>query len=142
MRTPFAVIAVLLVALLGISWATGGEDNAPAQPDAVTAAVPVIAHRVELLRDLPFKQVPSPVPVTAAQARQEGLHDFDKQYPAARRRADETVYKLLGLIPPRDDLRALTGSLFEQGVLGYYDPRTAPAGRRRAPGRARACCGR
>jgi hypothetical protein len=123
MRTPLAVIAVLLVVLLGIAWATGGEDKAPARPAQPAAAVvPVIAHRVELLRDLPFKRLPTPVPVTAAQARQEGLHDFDKQYPAARRHADETVYKLLGVIPPGDDLRTLTGSLFEQGVLGYYDP--------------------
>ena len=121
MRTPFAVIAVLLVVLLGVDWATsGGEDKAPAQPAA--APVSVIAHRVELLRDLPFRQLPTPVPVTAARARQEGLHDFDKQYPAARRHADETVYRLLGLIPAGDDLRTLTGSLFEQGVLGYYDP--------------------
>jgi hypothetical protein len=120
MRTPLVVIAVLLVVLLGIGFATEGEEKAPAEP--APAPVPVIAHRVELLRDLPFKRVPAPVPVTAAQARQEGLRDFDKQYPVARRRADETIYKLLGLIPAGDDLRTLTGSLFEQGVLGYYDP--------------------
>jgi len=121
MRTPLIVIAVLLVVLLGIGFATtGGEEKAPAQP--APAPVPVIAHRVELLRDLPFKRVPVPVPVTAAQARQEGLRDFDKQYPEARRRADETIYRLLGLIPAGEDLRTLTGSLFEQGVLGYYDP--------------------
>jgi hypothetical protein len=120
MRTPLAVIAVLLVVLLGIGFATDREEKAPARPAA--APVSVIAHRVELLRDLPFKRLPTPVPVTAAQARQEGLHDFDKQYPVARRHADETVYKLLGLIPAGADLRTLTGSLFEQGVLGYYDP--------------------
>jgi hypothetical protein len=78
---------------------------------------------VEALRGLRFKQLPKPVPVSAAIARREGLADFDKQYPLARRHADETVYKLLGLIAPADDLRTLTGSLFEQGVLGYYDPR-------------------
>src|SRR4051794_4007166 len=33
------------------------------------------------------------------------------------------MYRLLGLIGPDDTLRKLTGSLFEQGVLGYYDPR-------------------
>jgi hypothetical protein len=121
MRTPFAVIAVLLVALLGIVAATGGDDEAPAQP--ARAPVAVIAHRVEALRGLRFTTLPKPVPVTAATARREGLEDFDKQYPLAQRRADETIYKLLGLIAPDDDLRTLTGSLFEQGVLGYYDPR-------------------
>ena len=120
MRTPFVVIAVLFVLLLGVSLLTSGEDEAPAQQPA--APVSVIAHRVEALRDLRFKEVPKPVPVSAATARKEGLADFDKQYPLAQRQADETVYKLLGLIAPGQDLRTLTGSLFEQGVLGYYDP--------------------
>jgi hypothetical protein len=121
MRTPFAVIAVLLVVLLGISLVTGSEEEAPAQP--AHASVAVVAHRVEALRELRFTALPKPVPVSAATARREGLEDFDKQYPVAQRRADETIYKLLGLIAPSDDLRTLTGSLFEQGVLGYYDPR-------------------
>jgi hypothetical protein len=120
MRTPFAVMAVLFVALLGVALLTGSEDEAPARP--APAPVSVIARRVEALRELRFKAIPKPVPVSAATARREGLADFDKQYPAARRRADETVYKLLGLIAPDQDLRTLTGSLFEQGVLGYYDP--------------------
>jgi hypothetical protein len=120
MRTPFVVIAVLFVVLLGVSLLTSGEDEAPAQQPA--APVSVIAHRVEALRHLRFKELPKPVPVSAATARKEGLADFDKQYPVAQRRADETVYKLLGLIASDQDLRTLTGSLFEQGVLGYYDP--------------------
>jgi hypothetical protein len=121
MRTPLAVMAVLLVALLGIAAITGGDDEAPAQP--AHASVPVIAHRVEALRGLRFTALPKPVPVSAATARREGLAGFDKDYPVAQQRADETIYRLLGLIPPSDDLRTLTGSLFEQGVLGYYDPR-------------------
>jgi hypothetical protein len=120
MRTPLAVIVVLIVLLLGVSVLTSSDDEAPAQPQA--ASVSVIAHRVEALRDLRFKELPKPVPVTAATARREGLAELDEQYPVARRRADETVYKLLGLIAPDQDLRTLTGSLFEQGVLGYYDP--------------------
>ena len=121
MDTPLAVIAVLLVLLIGIAFATEDEDRAPSPP--APAPVAVIAHRVEALRDLRFEQVPKPVEVTGAQARREGLADLDRQYPPARRHADETVYKLLGLIDPDADLRDLTGSLFEQGVAGYYDPR-------------------
>jgi hypothetical protein len=121
MGTPFAVMAVLLVVLLGISALTGGEDKAPAQP--ARAPVAVIAHRVEALRDLRFTALPKPVPVSAATARRDGLADFDEQYPPAQQRADEAIYRLLGLIAPADTLRKLTGSLFEQGVLGYYDPR-------------------
>jgi hypothetical protein len=124
MRTPLAVMAVLFVALLGIAAATGGDNEAPAKPSPpARASVAVIARRVEALRGLRFTALPRPVPVSAATARREGLADFDKSYPVAQQRADETIYKLLGLLPRRDDLRALTGSLFEQGVLGYYDPR-------------------
>jgi hypothetical protein len=121
MRTPLAVIAVLLVVLLAIAAVTGGDDEAPAQP--AHASVAVVARRVEALRDLRFTALPKPVPVSAATARREGLADLDRDYPVAQRHADETMYKLLGLIAPSDDLRTLTGSLFEQGVLGYYDPR-------------------
>jgi hypothetical protein len=121
MGTPLAVIAVLLVLLLGLSALTGGEDEAPAQP--ARAPVAVIAQRVEALRGLRYTSLPKPVPVSAQTARRDGLADFDAEYPAARQRADETIYRLLGLIGPQDTLRKLTGSLFEQGVLGYYDPR-------------------
>jgi hypothetical protein len=121
MRTPFAVIAVLLVVLVGIGFATEGEDEPAA--GLGTAPVSVIAHRVEALRQLRYEKVPVPVEVTAATARREGLADLDRQYPAKRRRADEQVLKMLGLIEPDADLRELSGALFEQGVAGYYDPR-------------------
>jgi hypothetical protein len=120
MRTPLAIIAVLFVALLTIALATEGEQE-PAQRPA--APVDVIARRVEALRELRFKALPKPLEVTGAQARREALEDLDRQYPPEQRHADEAIYKLLGLIDPDTDLRALTGSLFEQGVAGYYDPR-------------------
>jgi hypothetical protein len=121
MRTPFAVMAVLLVILVAIGFATDGGDEPAAAPRA--APVPVIAHRVEALRDLRYDTVPKPVEVSAATARCEGLEDLDRSYPPMQRHADEQVLKLLGLIEPDADLRDLTGSLFEQGVAGYYDPR-------------------
>ena len=119
MRTPFAVMAVLFVVLVGIGFAFEDED-AP-EPSPAAAPVDVIARRVETLRHLRFKELPKPVEVTPAQAKREGLEDLDRTYPEQRRRADEAVYKTLGLIGPDADLRDLTGSLFEQGVAGYYD---------------------
>jgi hypothetical protein len=119
MRTPLTVIGVLLVALLGLWYLTEGEE--PAAPAA--APVDVIATRVEALRHLRFDELPEPVQVTSEQARQEGLESIDRDHPADRRRADETVYKLLGLIDPEADLRELSGNLFGEGVAGYYDPR-------------------
>ena len=124
MRTPFAVIAVLLVALLALAALTegGGEQEEAAAPG--TAPVRVIAGRVEALRDLRFERMPRPVRVDAAQARREGLAELDRTYPEERRRADEEVLKLLGLIEPDADLRELAATLYGEGVAGYYDPRT------------------
>ena len=95
-----------------------GTEAAPA-----AAPVDVIAERVEALRGLRFEQVPRPLAVTGEQARREGLEDLDRDYPPERRRADEAIYKLLGLIDDDADLRELSGSLFGEGVAGYYDPR-------------------
>jgi hypothetical protein len=121
MRTPFAVMAVLFVVLVAAGFATEGGDEPAAEPAA--APVSVIARRVEALRDLRYTSIPKPVAVSAETARREGLADLDRQYPAKRRHADEQVLKMLGLIAPDADLRELSGSLFEQGVAGYYDPR-------------------
>jgi hypothetical protein len=121
MRTPLTVMAVLGVALLGLWFAT--EDEGGGEPAPAAAPVPAIAERVERLRDLRFDEIPRPVTVTAEQARREGLEDLDRNYPADRLRADETVLKLLGLIGEDASLRDLAGSLFGEGVAGYYDPR-------------------
>ncbi len=121
MRIPLTVIAVLLVALLGLWYVTAGEVEESAAPAA--APVDIIAKRVEALRRLRFDELPEPLTVTSDQARTEGLESLDREYPAERRRDDETVYKLLGLIEPAADLRELSGNLFGEGVAGYYDPR-------------------
>src|SRR5215213_9633109 len=124
MRTPLTIIAVLAVLLLGLSALTEGDGEPPAPVPPAAAPVSEIARRVEALRDLRFRSIPRPVEVTAAQARREGLEDLDRSYPEARRRADEQVLKLLGLIDPSVDLRAVSASVFSEGVAGYYDPRT------------------
>ena len=67
---------------------------------------------------------PVPQTVSPAQARREGLEDLDRSYPEARRKADEEVLKLLGLIEPGVDLRSISASVFGEGVAGYYDPRS------------------
>jgi hypothetical protein len=119
MRMPLTVMAVLGAALLGLWFATEGEDG---EPPPQAAPVRVIATRVEALRDLRFDRLPRAVTVTSDEARREGLEDLDRQYPPERLLADETVYKLLGLIGRNDDLRELSGSLFGEGIAGYYVP--------------------
>ena len=124
MRTPLTIMAVLLVLLTGLAIVTAdGEEPETASARRV-APFDVIVRRVEALRELRFDRLPKPVRVSPEQAREEGLADFDRSYPPARRRADETILKRLGLIEPDDDLRELAGSLFGEGVAGYYDPRS------------------
>jgi hypothetical protein len=131
MNTPYAVALVLLVLLLGAGFAfDGGEEESggkPRQPAAAAgpaAPVATIAERVERIRGLRFKQRPRAAEVSPAQARREGLEDLDRSYPAAERRADEEVLKLLGLLQPKIDLRTVSASVFGEAVAGYYDPRT------------------
>ena len=135
MRTPLTVIAVLIVVLLGMAFVA--DDEQPAAPPA--APVDVIARRVEALRHLRFEQLPKPLEVDPAQARREGLEDLDRGYPAKRRRRTRSIYKLLGLIEADADLRELSGSLFGEGVAGYYDPRDGRLRVVTAPARGSAC---
>jgi hypothetical protein len=119
-RAPLTIMAVLAGMLLGLWYLTEGSAE---EPEPVTP-VAEIARRVEALRGLRFESLPRPVSVTPAQARREGLEDLDRSYPEERRRADEQVLKLLGLIDPSVDLREISASVFSEGVAGYYDPRT------------------
>lgn len=124
MGTPLAVALVVLAILLGAGFAFDGGGEARETVRAPAPDVPAIAHRVEQLRGLRFKQLPAPQQVTPVQASREGLEDLDRSYPPARRHADEEVLKLLGLLEPGVDLRRVTASVFGQGVAGYYDPRS------------------
>src|SRR3954447_12100974 len=133
MATPFAVALAILALLIGAAFAFPGGDEGsvarrpprraapPAQP---AASVATIARRVERIRGLRFRRLPRAVEVSSAQARREGLEDLDRSYPAARRRADEEVLKLLGLLAPSVDLRRVSASVFGDAVAGYYDPRS------------------
>jgi hypothetical protein len=125
MRTPLVVMAVLGVLLLGIDLAFGeGGGGSSATREPATAPVATIAHRVEGLRDLRYRRVPVPQRVTGAQARRDGLRDYDASEPPRIRSAAEEVLELLGLIPDGTSLRSVAASLYGQGVAGYYDPRT------------------
>jgi hypothetical protein len=126
MGTPMAVILAVLVLLIGVSVATGWDEDAGGSKSASARIAPIgtIEARVERLRGVDFTTRPVPQTVTPAQARREGLADLDRSYPRSRRLADEEVLKLLGLIDPKVDLRAASSSVFGEQVAGYYDPRT------------------
>ncbi len=122
MRSAWLSMALVLAGLGGLLALESRSEPPPRRPDAPVA---LIAQRVERLRGLRFRAVPVPQRVSGATARREGLADYDQTYPAARRQADETVLRMLGLIEPGTDLRKLSASLYgEGGVAGYYDPRS------------------
>src|SRR4051794_4557717 len=122
-RLPLLVVAVLLAILVPVGFLT---DEGPAGTGTSEPMTPVrtIERRVEALRGLDFKRPPAVVGISAAGARRAGLEDLDTSYPPARRRADEAMLTLLGLLPPGTDLREVTGSIFGEQVAGYYDPRS------------------
>jgi hypothetical protein len=124
MRTPLVIMAVLGVLLLGIDLAFGEGGGAPAQRGPAVAPVATIARRVEGLRDLRYRRIPVPKRVTGAQARRDGLADYDASEPPRLRAAEEEVLELLGLVPAGTSLREVASSLYGEGVAGYYDPRT------------------
>ena len=123
MREVWAATGMLLAGLL-VLLVAGGRAVAGAPRSNVPCRSPTIAARVEALRGLRFDSRPVPQTVSPAQARREGLEDLDRSYPEARRKADEEVLKLLGLIDPGVDLRSISASVFGEGVAGYYDPRS------------------
>jgi hypothetical protein len=122
---------IVLALLVAIAVVTGGEDaqegaeRAERAPEAAEPApVEVIARRVERIRGVRFEERPRPERVTADQARDEGLEALDRDYAPVRRRADEKLYALLGLLPEDTDLREVAESVYGSQVAGYYDPRT------------------
>ena len=126
MQIPFVVIAAVGVFLLALMALTEGGGESPPPPAAAARTAPVaeVARRVEAIRGLEFESVPRPVEVTPEQASREGLEDLDRSYPERRRRADEEILKLLGVVEPDLDLRETSASVFSEGVAGYYDPHT------------------
>ena len=124
--TPeLAILALIGMLALGAALLGGGAPrrSGPAVPAQVTPAhIALVERRVEALRGLRFAH-PVPVAVVSpAQARGDGLADFDRQ-PAAARRATTELLTLLGLLPPGSDLRRIESSVYGEQVAGYYDPR-------------------
>lgn len=120
------LVLLVLLAVAGIAFGSGGSgggsDSATAGAEAARARVAPIARRVETIRGLRFDKLPDPLIVSGAQARSDALSDVDRTKPDELARAAR-VGELLGLLPAGTNLRAVEGGLFDQQVLGYYDPR-------------------
>ena len=104
----------------------GGEGGGG--PSATLAALEskllVIETRVEQIRGQDFIQRPLPSLVNGAAVRREGLAELDRVTPVRVQAADDELLKLLGLIPPQSNLRAIETTVLGEQVAGFYDPRT------------------
>jgi hypothetical protein len=131
-------IAGVATVLVALALVLGAHRSESAPSPSPATRVGVIERRVEALRGLEFRRPVRTEVVSPAQARRAGLADLDRTYPPGRRRADEEVLKLLGLVPAGTDLRAASGAVYAEQVAGYYDTRRKRLALVRAPGRRRA----
>ncbi|MEA2420074.1 MAG: hypothetical protein QOE60_2280 [Thermoleophilaceae bacterium] len=126
MNRTTAVVIVTLVAILAVvGLLTGKRSSNQEQPGtAAEPSIAGIARRIERVRQLRFDHLPRVRHVTGAQARADGLREFDREVTAREVAVEERLLKLLGLLPDRASLRELTGKALASEVGGFYDPRT------------------
>jgi hypothetical protein len=119
MRTIALVTAAGLAAVV-----LAQAPRAPLTQAEAEAAVTAVLPEIQSIRGFDFE---AKVPVTVIedrQARDYALGRFRRMTPEAKIRADQTVYRLLGLVPKDlDVLKALLDVLEEQAG-GFYDPGT------------------
>jgi hypothetical protein len=131
-RTIAVVMVGLVAALAAIGLMTGESSDSGSDSGSESAShgapdrppIAAIARRVERIRGLRFERLPPVRQVTAGEAREEALRELDREIPARELAGEETLLKLLGLIPADASLRKLLAEEFGSEVGGYYDPRS------------------
>jgi hypothetical protein len=117
--SPTNRFAVALCLAAAFADARAALSQAEAQ-EAVAAVLPELAA----IRGFPFV---SAVPVTViddAQARAYALARFHRMTPESKIRADQAVYRLLGLVPADMDVVKTLLDVLEEQAGGFYDPAT------------------
>jgi len=117
-------VSRVAVALLFLLTATGcgRRRNVGASGDQrrVTEDMP----QIEEATGLKFKRTPKLERRSHEQVRQFLLATFNESQPAEEVQAEETAYKLLGMIPDSMHLRDFLIDLLTEQIVGYYDPKT------------------
>jgi hypothetical protein len=88
------------------------------------ASVAAVLPELTAIRGFTFVRT---VPVTViddAQARTYALARFHRMTPESKIRADQTVYRLLGLVPEDVDVVGTLLDVLEEQAGGFYDPET------------------
>jgi hypothetical protein len=88
------------------------------------AAVSAVLPELVVIRGFPFKHdVPVKV-IDDAKAEAYALDRFRRMTPEAKIRADQTAYRLLGLVPPDLDVVKTLLDVLEEQAGGFYDPQS------------------
>jgi len=113
-----------MVAALLLCGVAAACDRPATGKDAYAALVAKYVPRIEETVGLPFKTPPK----LETKSKAEVAAFVRKQLESARGQAQvagqESVYRLLGMIPDTLQLGALLQRLLEEQIVGYYDPAT------------------
>jgi len=83
-----------------------------------------IEVQVRALRGLAAPKLAPPAIITRAQLEAELRGRFDRDYPPARRAADNVMFRALGLLTANQDIGQLQLRLMSGQVIGFYDDQT------------------
>ena len=116
------VLCALSAALLGAAGLTAcTEQKAPgSEPyaDIVASVVPKLEKQI----GLPFKTPPRIARKTREEVGAFVMHQLTSERGKAQLAGQQSVYRLLGLVPDTLDLGQLLQRLLEEQIIGYYDP--------------------
>jgi hypothetical protein len=93
----------------------------PASSDELLAAFAEIEAQVLAVRGLQRVDIGPPDLLTRDQLRAELERDFDAEFTAEERSADNLTLQAMGLITPEEDIADLQLQLLGDQVLGFYD---------------------
>ena len=79
--------------------------------------------RVEKATGLTFKRPPAVATRSSDEVRAFLMESFEDSATKRQMQAQETIYKRLGALTERTNLRELLTDLLEEQVVGYYDPK-------------------
>ncbi len=129
-----AIICVLALRGMGVDLALGplasptpqvtaspSVTPAPSASQDAGAVFTAIEQQVRTLRGLPAPSIGPPEVISRAQLEQELRDQFDRDYPADRRAADNVMLRALGLLTADQDVAALQLKLLTGQVIGFYD---------------------
>lgn len=134
LATAFLVAAMVVILALRAAGAPAGSGPSANASPSIASALPTpsdpkdplavfsqIERQVSTLRELAPADIGPPDVITRAELGTELRRIFDETWTPRQLAADNLTLRAMGLLTPSQDVRALTESLYENQVLGFYD---------------------